>query len=209
MRLSTIVINVFNVVMLSIVASLSASCSREPSTENPTASTTKESIQADTKPKPPSEPPKELYPYHPVISDYLNKIEAELAVENAKIAKNNADDFQYSLSSYDIFIADLNGDKLGDVVLSFYTCEVTNCHNTTGSNDIAVFLNKGNTYEFVAAKSLGMTVENIASFHDYEKNVVMLQVDTLNFGDSDPTCCPSLKTSQKYKLSGKELVLVK
>lgn len=197
------------VVMLPILAFLSNGCSRELPKNDATASAEKEKPQPQAE-KASSEPVKKLYPYHPIISDYINKVEVELAAENVKTAKKNADDFQYGLSYHDIaFIADLNGDKLEDVVLKLYTCEVSNCHNTTGSNDIAVFLNKGNTYELVATKSLGMAVDNITSFYDYDKNVSMIQVDTLDYGDSDPTCCPSLKKSQKYKLSGTELVLVK
>ena len=135
-----------------------------------------------------------------------NEFETKLAAENIKTAKSEYD-FQYGLSFSKIFIAgDLNGDKLDDVVLQLYTCDIESCHNTTGANDMAVFINKGITYELAATKSLGMTVDDISSVYDSEK--MMIQVDTSDYGDSDPTCCPSIKKSQKYKLSGKELVLV-
>lgn len=151
--------------------------------------------ESDSKKNPETEPP-----YLPIIKNYLDGIE-RFIIEKAK----NSNDFQQGVQfSHNYFVSDVNDDGTQDVVLSYYVCEVNNCHITKRAYGIAVFTNTSNTYELSAEGPLnGYNVEVIASG---EKGII--QVNSQNYTESDPTCCPSNNTSERYRLNGNELVLV-
>lgn len=116
---------------------------------------------------------------------------------------NGLGEFQYESSVQNVFTEDINGDGLSDIVLKILNCEKEQCHISTRSYSMDIFLNKGNTYQHAVSESLGGFSVEITSI----KNGI-IKVESLDYADSDPTCCPSLISSKSYKLSNDKLMQV-
>ena len=97
----------------------------------------------------------------------------------------------------------MNGDGEFDAVVEIFFCETENCHPTTKSSELVVFLNKKGNYQFVASK--GFTL--FGKINSIDDGVI--RVDIYDLGEDDPQCCPELKRSESYSLKGKRLIKVR
>ena len=104
------------------------------------------------------------------------------------------------LPEYNIAFGDLNGDGIPDAVAIFWT--------QVGYRriwiELAVIINQEGKPRQVAYKALGMNkgAKSIA----IKSGEIVLEIG--KHAPGDPVCCPSLSIMKKYRLSGKNLVLV-
>lgn len=64
-----------------------------------------------------------------------------LNLESKKYA-TDSDYFKFSLKSKEIITADINNDGIKDKIIVLNFCEKMNCHPTTMSTEVAVFIGK-------------------------------------------------------------------
>ncbi len=120
---------------------------------------------------------------------------------NKQHAKYNG--FKYSVSNTNTFNADVNGDGEFDAVVEMFFCETENCHPTTKSSELVVFVNDNGTYRFAASKGFSL----FGKINSIEDGIIYVNVYDLDEGD--PQCCPEIKRSEAYSLKGNRLVKVR
>ena len=126
------------------------------------------------------------------------------AINQEEIEYNGEDAYTYALSQKDVIYADINKDGKKDAIVSLYYCEELNCHNTTGSFEVATFLATGkNQYKKGDVYLVGLT-GNVKVVNG------IIHVTEVSYADSDPSCCPSKKRTVKLKSNNQgKLVKVK
>lgn len=139
------------------------------------------------------------------VNQYKNKQLRGINAENIADAKKAGDDepYVYKADTIQILKKDLNGDGILDYVVSLNYCEKTNCHLTTHVNEVAVFLGQKNKqvkfFDSISAAyqpDIKITKNNT------------IQVVDREYGDNDPSCCPSVKETRTYKIVKGELLRV-
>ena len=112
------------------------------------------------------------------------------------------DYYKYGLlGKTNIIKKDLNNDGYEDYFVETSFCEKISCHNTTNTYVYFVFTtDKNNKINFVTQLEipLAASVENIS-----EEGVI--SIESQEYGDDDPTCCPSVIVNQDYALVGSSL----
>lgn len=98
-------------------------------------------------------------------------------------------------------VGDLNHDGMADTAV-LYTIEAQN-----GSNNyiqfLAVFLRTKSGLHITANATVGGKNNRGAELVSINNGQIIL--DTLGYGPKDPSCCPTLKGSTSYVLSGRRL----
>lgn len=120
---------------------------------------------------------------------------------NKQDAKYNG--FKYSVSNTNTFNADVNGDGEFDAIVEMFFCETENCHSTTKSSELVVFLNNNGNYGFAASKGFSL----FGKINSIEDGII--HVDVYDLDEDDPQCCPEIKRSEAYSLKGSKLVKVR
>jgi len=110
--------------------------------------------------------------------------------------------FKYSVSNKNTFNADVNGDGEFDAIVEIFFCETGNCHPTTKSSELVVFLNNNGSYRFAASKGFSL----FGKINSIEDGIIY--VDVYDLDEDDPQCCPELKRSEAYSFKGSRLVKV-
>lgn len=91
-------------------------------------------------------------------------------------------EYQYTL------YADINKDSIKDAIVTLRYCEVTNCHTTTKSSELAVYLGVGNNqYLYGDIRTLGIDLTVSVS-----NEGVMVTNSKYYNEHEDPDCCPSM-----------------
>lgn len=133
-------------------------------------------------------------------SSYLAETIALQPHINAQVIKGLAklNDLEHSseglpyfhhLDQSESLTVDVNKDGIKDKVVVLDFCEATNCHLTTRSTIIAVFLgDQSGGYKYAASKDFSIYA---SAKLDNKGNVKIIQMD---FKDKDPHCCPSNET---------------
>lgn len=111
------------------------------------------------------------------------------------------DGYSHKLESQDITYADVNNDGIKDAVVALRYCEVINCHTTTKSSELAVYLGLGdNQYLYGDIKTLGIdltvyvdTLGNIYTQSKYYSE------------HEDPDCCPSMVVDNGFTFKNGKL----
>lgn len=105
--------------------------------------------------------------------------------------EHSSEDLPYfhHLNQSESLTVDVNKDGIKDKVVVLDFCEATNCHLTTRSTIIAVFLgDQSGGYKYAASKDFSIYA---SAKLDNKGNVKIIQMD---FKDKDPHCCPSNET---------------
>ena len=110
---------------------------------------------------------------------------------------------RYKISNTNTFNSDVDGDGDFDGIVEMFFCEYDNCHPTTSSSRLAVFLNTGGSYRLAVDKSF-VLYGKINSVDDGTINIDVYDLD----GD-DPQCCPEIKRFEKYRYKANRLIKVK
>lgn len=97
---------------------------------------------------------------------------------------------------------DIDGDGKDDIAV-LYTIEGFCCGNNYQFY-LAVFLNKGSSYDLVASEKVGGKGERAIEFNAIENGKIILSTD--EYLPDDPMCCPNGKGSTTYNLKGSELL---
>ncbi len=127
--------------------------------------------------------------------------------ESARQSYNDDSDsaYRYKMVSKIIKPADLNKDGINDQIVLMNYCERSNCHPTTSSTEIAVFIGtKSGNYKYSDSISFNIGA-NITSIQPNGR--INLIVD--GYGDNDPSCCPSAKSKRSYTFNQGKLVRLK
>ena len=139
------------------------------------------------------------------VKQYQNKSLRSINAENIADAKKAGDDepYIYEADTIQILKKDLNGDGVLDYVVSINYCEKTNCHLTTHVNEVAVFLGqKDKQVKFF---------DSISAAYQPDIKIVKnnsIQIIDRQYGDDDPSCCPSIKETRTYKIVKGQLLRV-
>lgn len=138
------------------------------------------------------------------ITQYKNKQLRSINAENVAEAKKIGDEpYIYEANTRQMIKADLNGDGILDYIVPINYCEKTNCHLTTHINEIAVFIGQKN-------KQVKFFDSISVAFQPDTKIVKnnSIQIIDRDYGDDDPSCCPSVKETRTYKIVKGELLRV-
>jgi hypothetical protein len=119
---------------------------------------------------------------------------------NKKAAKENG--FKYKVIGKNTFNADVNGDGEFDAVVEMFFCEINNCHPTTKSSELVIFLNNKGSFRFAASKGFSL----FGKINSIEDKIIY--VDVYDLDEDDPQCCPNLKSSEEYFLKGSKLIKI-
>ena len=123
-----------------------------------------------------------------------------LNLESKKYA-TDSDYFKFSLKSKEIITADINHDGIKDKITVLNFCEKTNCHPTTMSSEVAVFIGKKDQkFNFLDSKYFAVT----ASIQKDKKGHI--NVHQYDYFEDDGHCCPSRLT--KFNLTVKNGKLI-
>ncbi len=133
-----------------------------------------------------------------LINQYAANTIQALSKQEAK-----SSGFKYSVSDKNTFNADMNGDGEFDAIVEIFFCETGNCHPTTRSSELVIFLNNNGIYQFVASKGFSL----FGKINSIEDGVI--RVDVYDLDEGDPQCCPELKRIELYSLKGNRLVKVR
>jgi hypothetical protein len=133
------------------------------------------------------------------LKSFINQYAANTA---RALNKQNGNDpnFKYSVSNTNTFNADVNGDGEFDAIVEMFFCETENCHATTKSSELVVFLNNNGSYQFAASKGFSL----FGKINSIEDGII--SVDVYDLEEGDPQCCPELKRNEAYSLKGNRLV---
>lgn len=111
------------------------------------------------------------------------------------------DGYSHKLESQDITYADVNNDGIKDAVVALRYCEVANCHMTTKSSELAVYLGVGNNqYLYGDIRTLGIDL-SIRVAHD---GVINTQSKYYSEHE-DPACCPSMVINNSFVFNHSKL----
>ena len=146
------------------------------------------------------------------IGEHINKLNEESRLESENSCAGYMNKYsecmeEKSYYEYDllgkinIIKKDLNNDGYEDYFVETTFCEKISCHNTTNTYVYFVFTtDKNNKINFVTQLEipLAASVENIS-----EEGVI--SIESQEYGDDDPTCCPSVIVNQDYALVGSSL----
>ncbi len=148
----------------------------------------------------------------PVISDEkLNKASLERLIKdyatrevksiNAEEKKHNGEDaYQYYLANKSIQEHDLNADGHPDYIASLTYCEETSCNTSTRSTEaLVITADPSNGYRLVDTIGLGFE-GNVTAVKDG-----VISATELDYGEDDPTCCPSKQIKHSFKVIGSKL----
>lgn len=133
------------------------------------------------------------------LKSLINQYEANtVRALNKQDAKYNG--FKYRVSSKNIFNADVNGDGEFDAVVEIFFCETGNCHATTKSSELVVFISNNGVYQFTASKGFSL----FGKINSIEDRII--SIDVYDLEEGDPQCCPDLKRNEVYMLKGSKLI---
>ncbi len=137
--------------------------------------------------------------------DNLNSLitlESKKAINFLDRDGSSYDNYRYTLNNKQIVYSDINHDGISDAIVGLSYCEKTNCHMTTRSFDLVVFIGTGNNkYTYGDSRALGLQGTVGA-------NGSLITVETMDFNDNDPHCCPSMVLNKKYRFQNGSLVEV-
>ena len=123
-----------------------------------------------------------------------------LNLESKKYA-TDSDYFKFSLKSKEVITVDINHDGIKDKIIVLNFCEETNCHPTTMSSEVAVFIGKKDKkFNFLDSKYFAVT----ASIQKDKKGHI--NVHQYDYFEDDGHCCPSRLT--KFNLTVKNGKLI-
>ena len=123
-----------------------------------------------------------------------------LNLESKKYA-TDSDYFKFSLKSKEVITVDINHDGIKDKIIVLNFCEETNCHPTTMSSEVAVFIGKKDQkFNFLDSKYFAVT----ASIQKDKKGHI--NVHQYDYFEDDGHCCPSRLT--KFNLTVKNGKLI-
>lgn len=139
------------------------------------------------------------------ITQYKSKQLRSINAENIADAKKAGDDepYIYEANTRQMIKKDLNGDGILDYIVPINYCEKNNCHTTTHINEIAVFIGQKNKQ----VKFL----DSISAAYQPDTKIVKnnsIQIIDRQYGDDDPSCCPSVKETRAYKIVKGQLLRV-
>lgn len=111
------------------------------------------------------------------------------------------DGYSHKLESQDITYADINNDSIKDAVVALRYCEVINCHTTTKSSELAVYLGLGdNQYLYGDIKTLGI---DLTVYVDTLGNIYTQSKYYSEHEDTD--CCPSMVVDNGFNFKNGKL----
>lgn len=123
-----------------------------------------------------------------------------LNLDSKKYA-TDSDYFKFSLKSKEVITVDINHDGIKDKIIVLNFCEETNCHPTTMSSEVAVFIGKKDQkFNFLDSKYFAVT----ASIQKDKKGHI--NVHQYDYFEDDGHCCPSRLT--KFNLTVKNGKLI-
>lgn len=123
---------------------------------------------------------------------------------NAESRKLDGEDFlPYKLGHKKLLEGDLNGDNLSDLVVELTYCEEGSCNTSTVSTDLLVIAGEP------SGKYKSIPIVGIGNGNTTITKSGVIEFTALQYGDDDPTCCPSKEVVSRYKLIGQEIVKVK
>lgn len=133
------------------------------------------------------------------IPQIVKKEEVRLKNYVDKQSRANGSDYKYRIENESFFLADMNNDGNKDLIITYYSCEQQNCHKTTSSRYISLYLSdkKGNYKYLTTTEVDGYEAQIYAS-----KGKISVRAKDYSY--NDPSCCPSLDVTYSYKL-GKDL----
>lgn len=135
-----------------------------------------------------------------------NKIAESIKFLNEESRRSATDDdyFKYALNSKNTIKSDLNQDGKTDYVVEASFCEETNCHSTTMTYEVLIFTtDQQDQINFITDLNLGLD----AKVTNISKDGI-ITVESHEYAENDPSCCPSIVNTQSYALVGKKLVLL-
>ncbi len=100
-----------------------------------------------------------------------------------------------------VVTGDLNHDGVPDTAV-LYTLEGQNRSNNY-LQYLAVFLRRNGRLVHIAHKEVGGKSFRAIELTSIKDNVIMLK--TTDYGEKDPTCCPTIEGSTRYVLNGARL----
>ncbi len=104
------------------------------------------------------------------------------------------DGHSHKLESQDITHIDVNHDGIKDAVVALRYCEVSNCHMTTKSSELAVYLGMGNNqYLYGDIRTLGIDL-----IIRVDNDGTINAQSTYYSEHEDPACCPSMVVNNKF-----------
>lgn len=133
----------------------------------------------------------------------LNKLIADYASKTIKLLNKNKESYKYTLDNKNIFFSDLDGDGDFEAIAELFFCEKSNCHPTTKSSELVIYLNDNGKYSFVASKGFSL-FGKVNSIEDGK-----IKIDVYSLDEDDPQCCPEIKRKEIYALKNKKLVKIK
>ena len=111
------------------------------------------------------------------------------------------DGYSHKLESQDISYADINNDGIKDAVVALRYCEVINCHMTTKSSELAVYLGVGNNqYLYGDIRTLGIDLTV------YVDALGRIYTNSKYYSEhEDPACCPSMVVDNGFAFKNGKL----
>jgi hypothetical protein len=133
----------------------------------------------------------------------LKTVVSQYAAKNIKYLNRFGGMDRYAVKAKNTFYSDVDSDGDFDALVEIIFCEYSNCHPTTQSSKLAVFLNSGNSYRFAVDREFTL----FGKINSIKENKIKIDVYTLDEGD--PQCCPELKRSETYQYKQNKLVKIK
>lgn len=130
------------------------------------------------------------------VDNHIQTSIKNLNLESKKYA-TDSDYFKFSLKSKEVITADINHDGIKDKIAVLNFCEETNCHPTTMSTEVAIFIGKKDQkFNFLDSNFFAVT----ASIHKDKRG--RINVHQYDYFEDDGHCCPSRLT--KFNLTVKD-----
>ncbi|WP_151711375.1 hypothetical protein [Acinetobacter junii] len=135
-----------------------------------------------------------------------NKVAESIKFLNEESRRSTSDDdyYKYTLNSKNIIKSDLNQDGKIDYVVEASFCEETNCHSTTMTYEVFIFItDQQDQINFITDLNLGLDAKVTNITQDG-----IISIENHEYAENDPSCCPSIVNAQSYALVGKKLALL-
>lgn len=104
------------------------------------------------------------------------------------------DRYKFKLENQDVIYHDVNQDGINDAVVALNYCELVNCHTTTKSSELVVYLGVGNK-QFVYGDIDSLGIDLIV---DVSTNGMISTQSRYYSEFEDPDCCPSILMNNKF-----------
>jgi hypothetical protein len=115
---------------------------------------------------------------------------------------------RYKVENKNTFNSDVDDDGDFDAVVEIFFCEYSECHMTTKSSKLAVFLNNDGVYHFTAEVSF---TEKVSALYGKINSVEggKVAVDIYDIPEGGPQCCPELERFETYLFKKDRLIKVR